>query len=113
MASPETRGVGIYVKSYFNPIEFVTPETSSYKDSVWVQIHQKCSKILVGCIYRSGTPSTALKYDTLLHNLLRYISTLKQFSHIIITGDFNHKHITWKDGGVADVNVTADEDFVN
>ena len=109
----DTRGVGIYIKNCLKPVEYIIPETSSYTDSVWVQLHMKDSFILLGCIYRSGTPATALKYDCALHKLLRHVSMLQHFSHIIIAGDFNHKDVLWKDGGIAEMLNVADEDFIN
>ena len=80
---------------------------------MWVQLHTRESVILLGCIYRSGTPATALRYDFALHNLSRHLSMLQRFSHIIIAGDFIHKNVQWKDGGVAEMPNVADEDFIN
>ena len=48
------------------------------------------------------SPATALKYDIALHKLLRHVSMLQRFSHIIIA-----------DGGVAEMLNVSDEDFIN
>jgi hypothetical protein len=90
-----SRGVCIYVRSYLNAQPYTDERTSSFKDAVWIQIHSPEEAILIGCIYRSGSPETARLYDSSLHDVLRHVSQLDSFSQHLIVGDFNHSSIRW------------------
>ena len=54
----DTRGVVMYAKQHLKATEINLKECT-YKDSVWIQLPLGKEKMLVGCIYRSGTPSKA------------------------------------------------------
>ena len=41
-------------------------------------------------VYRSGTPKKAKKLDKDLHNTIKLMSLDKEYSQIVIAGDFNH-----------------------
>ena len=78
----------MHAETYEDPI------TVNYKDAVWVQAHVSGLKILIGCVYRSGTPATAQAHDDTLQAVLRHVAQLN-FAHHIIVGDFNYNRIAW------------------
>jgi len=92
-----TRGVCIYVTDRLKSTQLTSPVTDNYKDAVWIKlIGTDNTNTLVGCIYRSGTPNTAKKYDPELHEALRYMSNLPGFQDRLFMGDFNHNRISWE-----------------
>ena len=73
-----------------------TDISKSFKDSVWLGIPGSQKRnLLLGCIYRSGTPEKAIPLDNQLHTMINTLATDKAFSDITIVGDFNHPAITW------------------
>ena len=69
--------------------------TDQYKDSLWITVTPSPgTTYLIGCIYRSGTPHTAIQNDNTLHMVLRHVSEL-HIQNKIILGDFNLNKITW------------------
>ena len=66
-----------------------------FKDSLWLELHGRSDKILLACIYRSGTPAKALALDPKLHNAIQHMSNLNCYSEVVLTGDFNHPRIKW------------------
>ena len=51
--------------------------------------------MLLGCIYRSGTPATAIPRDVALHEAILWSANHSGFSHNLLVGDFNHPTIEW------------------
>ena len=96
LSSKETRGVITYVKSELKAVQIKSDATSKFPDCVWVSIGDVAKKpLLIGNIYRSGTPEKAKKLDDNMHAMIKSLALDKKFSEIVITGDFNHKDITW------------------
>lgn len=94
----ETRGVCIYVHKSIKSVPVLIPGTNKFKDSVWIKLYEPGNdrkNTLIGCIYRSGTPSTAEKNDIDLHHTLRTAAELPGYAHRVIMGDFNLNKITW------------------
>lgn len=87
------RGVIIYTKHNLNAVEIDID--TDFRECVFVKINLKDdNRMLVGCLYRS--PSADDNCHSQLNNLLLKISSLeKNFSHILITGDFNYPNINW------------------
>ena len=86
----DTRGVCIYVKSHLSATQIIpnSNTTLSYNDCVWVTIAGDTGvKLLFGCVYRSGTPATAKKYDDALFANLLWASKERNEIHKIIVGD--------------------------
>ena len=109
----DTRGVCIYTRSDLQASEVEIPSKLLFKDSVWVTIPDKANKLtLIGNVYRSGTPSKAKTLDNNLHELIKYFSLSKKFDKVIITGDFNHSSVKWKEDGSFTSTDPADEDFI-
>ena len=92
LSAPNTRGTCLYIKQALKPQQI----DSEFDDSVWASITgTRESKLLVGSIYRSGTPKTAILKDDILHRTLRWASTARSYTHKLILGDFNHPNIQW------------------
>ena len=91
----ETRGACIYIDNKYKSAEVIV-ENHDFKDAVTVEvIGSNNSKILITCIYRSGTPSTAAAKDEELHKMLKSISAIPGYQMKVIVGDFNLNKITW------------------
>ena len=93
----DSRGVCIYVKEHLNANQVYPVTSCSFTDSVWISITDSSNqdKYLIGCIYRSGTPATAKKYDTGLNQQLTWASSQDAFKSKVILGDFNMPRINW------------------
>ena len=93
--APDTRGVCIYVDNKFKSVE--VKGKHNYNDAVWVSIYgdNQQHKVLVGGVYRSGTPSTAIKYDENLNEMMTTMSNLPHYMQTYCFGDFNYNTIKW------------------
>ena len=75
------REVGIYVRKELLAEEVKV--TTKFQESIWISIKLNVKdKVIVGCVYKS--PSS--KQENLD----------KEYSHILIMGDFNYPKINWK-----------------
>ena len=91
----DTRGTAIYVQNKYKSAE-VTIENHNFQDTVSVEILGKQnSKILVTCIYRSGSPEKALQKDDEMYKLLLAVAALPGYQMKVIVGDFNLNKINW------------------
>ena len=64
----DTRGVCIYVKTELNATPLYNEVTDKFKDSIWVNIKDKHNRnLIIGNIYRSGSPEKAKALDNDLH----------------------------------------------
>lgn len=81
-----------------------------YKDAIWVSVKgsKAREKILVGCIYRSGTPTTAIPNDDNMHTLIRKATDLTGYHTKIIAGDFNLNKISWDPDPIIPDNLHID-----
>ena len=89
--SSDIRGVGIYVhhKLQASQVLFNSPH---FKDHVWASVKlQGSDSLLVGCIYHS--PSGNI--DTSTASLCDLLTSLHNYTHLLICGDFNYKAISW------------------
>ena len=94
--STDTRGVAIFSKQNLNGKVIEDDVTSKFKDAVWLEIPSPHNeKLLVGCIYRSGSPAKAVKLDAELHKMMIHTATEAGFKDVLMVGDFNHPHIHW------------------
>ena len=64
---------------------------------MWLSIYgdDEKQKILLGCVYRSGTPTTAAKYDDNLNRMLISMTALPNYIQKYCVGDFNYNKIQW------------------
>ena len=74
----ETKGKAAVAKAESSKIEV---EQQRFKDAVWVSVKgsKAKEKILIGCVYRSGTPTTAIANDDNLHTMMRKASELTSY----------------------------------
>lgn len=113
----DTRGVILYAKEYLKATVVKCDENSRFKDCVWVRIPVKNSAMLVGVIYRSGTPAKAIPQDKELHDMIQHMTLNKGYKCVVIMGDFNHPKISWTPDPVITVDHRNDDhpeyQFVN
>lgn len=104
-----TRGCAIYVKERFESV-VIDFGQQGFKDALWVSIKGSKSKekILVGCIYRSGTPTTAIQNDDNLHRMLRKSAELTGYHSKVIAGDINLNKIIWDPDPIIPENLHPD-----
>ena len=89
------RGVLIYAAKSLkmNPLNF--NHVATFEESVWVEIKLKGKdKLLVGCVYRS--PNSSTDNNSRLISSIETISSLNEYSHLLICGDFNLPEIDWE-----------------
>ena len=104
---PDTRGVGIYIKQRLNATVVENHLSTLFKDSLWLHvpgIHNQ--NLLIGCIYRSGSPAKASQLDPELHTMIKHMSSEAGYNQVLIMGDFNHPHILWTPSPVISTNHT-------
>ena len=91
----DTRGACIYVSNKYKSVKI--KGNHNYNDAAWVSIYGDNHKqrILVGCVYRSGTPTTAAKYDEHFNNMIINMSNMPSFTQKYCFGDFNYNKIQW------------------
>lgn len=91
-----TRGVCSYVKSNLKSSQINNEITEKFNDCVWLKIENEDSKpLLIGNIYRSGTPEKAKTLDNDLNVMLKQMALEKEYKDVVITGDFNRGDIEW------------------
>ena len=109
LTASDTRGVCMYVKQSLNARQVQPPTTILFEDSVWTTIRGgNEDQLLVGCIYRSGTPARAIPRDKMLHQLLRWAADESPYTHKLIHGDFNHPIIKWDPTPTIQENIAPD-----
>jgi hypothetical protein len=57
-------------------------------------VNVRKDKMLVGCLYKSLSSNTENLEE--LNKLIIEVSKMKEFSHLLISGDFNFPNIDWK-----------------
>ena len=96
----DTRGVCVYLKNHLTASQIVPKSSAIFNDAVWISINESGSseKFLFGCVYRSGTPNTAKKYDKALYEHLLWASQEIGYCKKGIVGDFNMPNVEWNPG---------------
>ena len=94
------RGVCIYAKTNLGASQLKLDV--SVKESVWCDLKLKgTDKLLLGCIYRS--PNASSVENSMVNEVIRKAAK-KNYTHVMIGGDFNHPEIDWLNGGRATKN---------
>ena len=108
----DTRGTATYIKSSLSAVQIENEDTNKFKDCVWTVIRGQNKQLLIGNIYRSGSPEKAQQLDPDLHQMIQNISLCRDYDSVLITGDFNHKDIKWDtiDNTITSTN-NCDEKF--
>ena len=95
LEDPHTRGTCIYVRNHFKSTA-VTVRGHNFKDCTTTKITGRNNlNILIQCIYRSGTPDTAVQHDDDMFKLIKETTILPDYTKKIIVGDFNLNRISW------------------
>ena len=92
--SNHTRGTCVYIKNKYKSV-LVNMKDHEFKDYVTTEITINTEKILIQCIYRSGSPDVAIQHDEELHKLIKFTSSLPNYTKKVIVGDFNLNKIKW------------------
>ena len=82
-------------KHTLNAIPEINECTTSFDDSVFIVIpglHQR--KLLVGCIYRSGSMDKAVTSDPKLHSMINKMALNRKFTEVMMVGD--RPTISWQ-----------------
>ena len=92
---PHTRGACIYVNNSFKSCSVSVPG-HNFKDTISAKVTGKNNlNLLIQCLYRSGSPETALQHDDEMFKLLKETSLIPNYTKKIIVGDFNLNKISW------------------
>ena len=86
------RGVALYINQTLKWEEVKVDNT--FEESIWVKIKLKgMDQLLLGCIYRS--PNSSDDNTRKLNQMLLHVSSIKEFTHLLIMGDFNLPKLDW------------------
>ena len=86
------RGIVIYLSCDLTAAHQVYFTTTNFEEQIWITVPLKGhDTLLVGCIYRSPSDET-LSSTISLCNLL---SSICNYTHLLICGDFNYPNINW------------------
>ena len=96
LETDKTRGVAIYVRDSLQSRIIQPTLQSPFHDSVWISIKGRSqTSLLLGCVYRSGSPNIAIPRDNSLHEMLIWAAEQSGYTHKLVVGDFNHPGLTW------------------
>ena len=112
--APETRGVCVYVKNKFKS-QIVHLENINYKDILCISIcGSNNRKLLLACVYRSGSPNKAQENDNELFSAIKKFSDTRGHNLKVMCGDFNLNRIKWTpEPEIASENWTTEASFIN
>ena len=86
-------GVGIFVYHKFQASQVIF-NSSHFEDHVWTNVKlQGFDSLLVGCIHRS--PTDNIDSSTVLVSHCDLFTSLDDYTHLLICGDFYYKEISW------------------
>ena len=86
------RGVAVYISRHHKTAHQVHFSNSSFQEQLWIKIPLKGHDSLsIGCIYRSPTVDTLSSTNS----LRELLSSLCNYTHLLICGDFNYPNIDW------------------
>ena len=91
----DVRGTCIYVNNKYKS-SHVKLANHNFEDSISVEISGTSqSKILVTCIYRSGSPQKAIRKDEEMYKLIKASTASPGYKMKALVGDFNLNRISW------------------
>lgn len=98
------RGVLLYTADRLKAAQVTISNNFDFDENVWVEIRlQEGDKLLMGCLYRSPNSDEANNAKMLTH--LKINCERKDYTHMVVCGDFNLPDINWVEGTTPD-NVT-------
>ncbi len=89
------RGCALYIKQHLGAKRILVD--TIHKDAVWCEIKLLNNDVLLlGCVYRHHcrVRESSASHQNFIKMLNDYVQN-KNYSHVLITGDFNLKHIDW------------------
>ena len=90
------RGVLIYAKKELKASPSPAESLCDFDESCWCEIMLKGDdKLLIGCAYRS--PNSDLLNNSKLLTAFKKVIERKNFTYVLICGDFNIREINWVD----------------
>lgn len=102
-------GVCIYIKQHLKSYELTTPEFCNSKaEQVWCCVEINSERILAGCIYR---PPKGGECDQAILDSIRKSNDFldrKNFTGMLICGDFNCPKINWHSGDFTSCDLNSD-----
>ena len=100
------RGTILYIRKGVNYKQIdVRYNGTEFVESVYVEISlTENDTLLCACMYRRG--ETDDRNNEILRNILKELSS-KQYSHLLVMGDFNFKGINWEDMSCPDQELTS------
>ena len=100
-----SRGVLIYTKTGLGAVFSEVNDTCKADGSCWCEIRLHGNdRLLIGCVYRSPSSSSA-NNDLLVSDLKNICS--KNFSHMLICGDFNLPDVKWSENCTCDSQLST------
>ena len=111
--APDTRGVCVYVKNKYKSNIIKLPD-NRYKDILCISISGSNSKkLLLSCVYRSGSPVRAQIHDDDLFSAITKFSNQHGYVLKVMCGDFNLNRINWSpDPEILSETWTAESSFI-
>lgn len=93
------RGVAIFTACHLTATPYEYETTDKCEEHCWTTLTLKGNdRMLIGCIYRS--PNSNVTNNKALERMLPDICHKREFSHILICGDFNFPDINWTNATV-------------
>ena len=91
------RGIIVYTHNSLDRSTIQIKSDNKFQESCLLEIRLRGGDVLLlGCLYRSPTPTPdSIANNENLNQLLKTIC-LKSYSHVCLVGDFNYKDINWK-----------------
>ena len=96
LENTDGRGIAVYTHESIGKSTIQVIPNSGFQEACLLEIRLRGGDLLLfGCCYRSPTVSdSSAENNAALNKLFRYIS-LKKYTHVCLTGDFNYKSINW------------------
>ena len=98
--SQNGRGTGLFIHNSLNSKESEFVFNKGHVEFVWAEVKLTETEILlVGIVYKSQKE----KENDILHDLFMSVSKLKNYTHLLIMGDFNYPDIDWENWSSNDI----------
>ena len=98
--SQNGRGTGLFIHNCLNSKKSAFVFNKGHVESVWAEVKLTETEILLcGIVYKSQKE----KENDILHDLFMSVSKLKNYTHLLIMGDFNYPDIDWENWSSNDI----------
>ena len=107
------RGIVIYTIQGLDKSVNQIVLNNNFEEACLLEIRLRGNDIMLfGCIYRSPTPSTTSKDNNASLNKLLLTISKSKYSHVCLVGDFNYKHINWKNLSTPKSDISDEHKFL-